>query len=257
MSDQINTKTQFDDIERLLCRSELYKALACYYRHPSLVDMNNYSNEQKESLDDAITQLRNSNKEKLRTSMKALIHESISINLQEWILLYENCFSHTAHGTVSSYELEYGEEHTHRQPQQLGDIAAFYNAFGLRLNKNRHERVDHISIECEFMHFLSFKEAYALERGNKDGAEICRQASCRFLTEHLGRWAPSFALRLSRHIKVGLFKHLADFTFGFISEDCNAQGIKPGSSNLPIRSVNENYDSGCVTCSLKPGFQTS
>ena len=257
MSDQTNTKTQFDDVELLLCRSELYKVLAFYYRYPSLVKMDNFFKEQKESLDDAITQLDFPNKEKLRTSMKALIHESMSTNLQEWNSLYEDCFSHTVHGTVSSYELEYGEEHTYRQPQQLGDISAFYNAFGLKLNKNGHERVDHISIECEFMHFLNFKEAYALEHGNKDGAEVCRQAACRFLAEHLGRWAPSLALRLSKHIKVGLFKHLADFTLGFIIEDCKAQGITPGSSDLPIRSVNENYDSGCVTCSLKPGFQSS
>jgi putative dimethyl sulfoxide reductase chaperone len=257
MSDQTSTKTRFDDIEMLLCRSELYKALALYYRHPSLVNLDNSFNEQKESLDDAITQLDFSNKDQLRSSMKALIHESMSINLQEWISLYEDSFSHTAHGTVSSYELEYGEEHTFRQPQQLGDIAAFYKAFGLKLNGNSRERVDHISIECEFMHFLNFKEAYALEHNNKDGAEICRQASGRFLTEHFGRWVPSFAFRLSKHIKVGLFKHLADFTLGFIIEDCRGKGITPGSSDLPIRSVNENYDSGCVTCSLKPGFQSS
>jgi len=144
--------------------------------------MDNSFSEQRESLDDAIVQLDFPNKERLRNSMKALIHESMSISSQEWISLYEDCYSHTAHGTVSSYELEYGEEHTYRQPQQLGDIAAFYKAFGLKLNKNKHERVDHISIECEFMHFLNFKEAYALEHGNKNGAEVCRQATCRFLS---------------------------------------------------------------------------
>ena len=255
MSDQTSTKIQFDDIELLLCRSELYRLLASFYRHPLSEKLDYSSKEQKESLNDAITQLNSHNKNQLKASMKALIHESGLINLQEWISIYEDCFSHTAHGTVSGYELEYGEEHTYRQPQQLGDIAAFYKAFGLQLNAKNHERVDHISIECEFMHFLSFKEAYALEHGEKDNAGICRQASCRFLTEHLGRWAPSFALRLSKHTKTGLFKHLADFTFEFIIEDCKTNGIISGPSDLPIRSVNENYDSGCVTCSLKPGFQ--
>jgi putative dimethyl sulfoxide reductase chaperone len=257
MSDQTNTKTRFDDIELLLCRSEIYKLLNYFYRHP-LLEKHDYSlKEQEESIKDAITQLDFSNKTQQKSSIKALIHESRSINLQDWISAYEDCFSHTAHGAVSSYELEYGEEHTYRQPQQLGDIASFYSAFGLKLNKNSHERVDHISVECEFMHFLNFKEAYALEHDNKEGAEICRQASCRFLTEHLGRWAPSFALRLSKHIKAGLFKYLADFTLEFIIEDCKSKNITPGSSDLPIRSVNENYDSGCVTCSLKPGFQST
>ena len=255
MSDQTSTKIRSDQEESLLCRSQLYGMLALFYRHPSLIKENSFVKEQWDIWEEAVSQLDFSNKAQLETSMALLRKALDKADVQKRIALYENCFSHTAHGTVSSYELEYGEEHTYRQPQQLGDIAAFYQAFGLKTSQKNHERVDHISVECEFMHFLNFKEAYAREHASKENAEICREASRRFLSEHLGKWAPSFALKLSKYVKEGLFKHLADLTLEFIVEDCHRHGITPGPKDLPIRPVSEKEDSGCVTCSLKAGFQ--
>lgn len=255
MSGQTNIKTQSDEINLLLCRSELYGALALLYRHPSSIRADSLVKERIAVWKEAVSLLNFPNKAQLESSMDLLIKELEGVDDKNWVSIYEDCFSHTAHGTVSSYELEHGEEHTHRQPQQLGDIAAFYQAFGLKINEKIHERVDHLSVECEFMHFLLFKEAYALEQDGQEKAEICRQASCRFLAEHLGKWAPSFALQLTKYAKEGLFKHLADFTLFFIVEDCKNKGIIPGPRDLPIRSVDEKIDSGCITCSLKPGFQ--
>lgn len=255
MSDPINIKTPSEQIERLLSRSELYGMLALLYRHPSSISMDLLDADQKKTWKEAINGLNFPKEGPLAASLDLLIKELDEINLPDWVSLHEECFSHTAHGTVSIYELEYGEEHSHRQPQQLGDIAAFYQAFGLKMTENNHERVDHMAVECGFMHFLSFKEAYALERDGQEKAEICRQSSGRFLSEHLGQWAPSFALRLSKYAKAGLVRHLADFTLSFIAQDCEMHGVVPGAKDLPIRSVIEKMDSGCVTCSLKPEFQ--
>jgi putative dimethyl sulfoxide reductase chaperone len=255
MSDRTNTKTQSDEIDFLLCRSELYGALSLLYRHPASIRRDLLLEEQRRSWREAVILLDYPNKSQLVASLDLLTKELETINSHDWAALYDDCFSHTAHGAVSIYELEYGEEHTHRQPQQLGDIAAFYQAFGLKTNEKNHERVDHISAECEFVHFLIFKEAYAVEHDGKEKSELCRHACFQFLEEHLGRWAPSFALRLSKYAKQGLFKPLADLTLLFIVEDCKSQGIIPGLRDLPIRSVNEQLDSGCMSCSVKPGFQ--
>lgn len=257
MSDQTSIKTQSERISLLLCQSQLYGVLSFFYRHPASIKVDSIDKERIKMWKNSVRQINYQNKTYLAKTLEELVQEFDTIDKNEWISLYEECFSHTAHGKVSSYELEYGEEHTYRQPQQLSDIAAFYQAFGLKVNEETHERVDHISIECEFLHFLSFKEGYALEHDGNENAKTCSQANKRFLSEHLGRWAPSFALRLSKYVKEGFFKHLADFTYGFIVEDCKSKGISPGSPDLPLRSVNENYDSGCVTCSLKPGFQSS
>ncbi len=102
------------------------------------------------------------------------------------------------------------------------------------------------------MHYLLFKEVYALSNAAIENTEICQQASVRFLREHLGRWAPSFALKLSRYAKQGFLKDLADFTFSYIVQDCEWSGVTAGLEDLPIRPVQEKEDSGCVSCSLRP-----
>ena len=39
----------------------------------------------------------------------------------------------------------------------MGDIAGFYSAFGVQLSQDIHERLDHLSVELEFLHFLATK----------------------------------------------------------------------------------------------------
>lgn len=64
----------------------------------------------------------------------------------------------------------------------LADIAGFYRAFGLNAVG---ERVDHISVELEFMSFLLIKEALAPD---KEKAEICMDALKKFFNEHIVTW---------------------------------------------------------------------
>jgi putative dimethyl sulfoxide reductase chaperone len=260
MSGRTSIKTPSDtakrenpaDIEQLLARSQCYRVISFLFRHPSVTKDCFSVEEDVPKLGDAIGIIKLADKARLKDSFKKLIREIGKTSPTERIRQYENCFGHTAHGPVPYYELEYGEEHTHRQPQQLGDIAAFYNAFGLKINAKIHERVDHISVECEFMQFLIYKEAYALQHNGEEKAQICREASCRFLRDHLGLWVPAFTLRLSKFAGQGLMKQIADFAFAFVVQDCRQSGISPGTYDLPIRAVTEQEDSGCMTCSSKP-----
>jgi len=111
---------------------------------------------------------------------------------------YRRLFGHTALGAVPPYETEYGSEALFQQPQELGDLMGFYSAFGLTLNAAEHERPDHISCECEFLSFLALKEAYALEHNDASMLEGTRAATRLFLRDHLGRFVPAFAKRLTR-----------------------------------------------------------
>lgn len=202
--------------------------------------------------DEIVEALSFRNKDQLMGQLKKLSEKYHQKTYKDWVMQYEDCFGYTASGPVPCYELEYGEEHTHRQPQQLSDIAAFYNAFGLKIKETNFERIDHIAIECEFMHYLLFKEVHALLNEEIDNAQICHETSVRFLRDHLGRWAPSFALKLSRQAKQGFLKDLADFTFAYIVADCEWLGVTAGPEDLPIRPVQEKEDSGCVSCLLRP-----
>lgn len=188
--------------------------------------------------------------ESVKEKLDALFKQFHQTNRQDWIDQYELCFGHTAHSKVPPYELEYGEEHSHRQPQELADIAAFYHAFGLGVSQQAHERADHISVECEFMSFLLYKEAYALEHDGEEKASICRQASVDFLSCHLGRWVVSFTHRLSQHAGQTLMGRMGDFAFSFINQDCQRCGIGAGPSHLSIREIQEKEEIGCTSCSL-------
>ena len=251
MSDQTSTKTP-SEIGSLIVRSHIYRFIAYCFRRPNV----NKTDIEKENMDlpwDEIAKvLPLKNREELIRRLKELSEKLNQTAYKDLVTQYEDCFGYTASGPVPCYELEYGEEHTHREPQQLSDISSFYHAFGLKVKESNFERVDHIAIECELMHFLLFKEAYALSNAAIENAEICHQASVRFLKEHLGRWAPSFALKLSRYAKQGFLKDLADFTFSYIVQDCEWLGVTAGPEDLPIRPVQEKEDIGCVSCRLRP-----
>ena len=68
-------------------------------------------------------------------------------------------------GPVSPYESDYqgpGQEGMRDKGVVLGDVAAFYKAFGFDHSKEMLEVPDHVSLEMAFVSYLKLKEAYAL-----------------------------------------------------------------------------------------------
>jgi TorA maturation chaperone TorD len=153
---------------------------------------------------------------------------------------YRVFFGHTARGGISPYETEYGNEALFQQPQELGDLMGFYRAFGLALKREHHERPDHVSCECEFLMFLALKEAYAIEQNDRDMLVETRKAERLFLRDHLGRFFPSFAMRLSREDPLGFYGKLGELGLHFITaEGANLQ-VALGAANLGLRPVDDN-----------------
>ncbi|MBI4115646.1 MAG: molecular chaperone TorD family protein [Candidatus Omnitrophica bacterium] len=235
----------------LLARSTLYRALAFLFRHPGKEHLELLWKKSFREWLDAVQILDTSKEGFLIKASEALNKELEKISLQEWTREHERIFGHAAYGSTPPYELEYGEEHSHRQPHELGDIAAFYQAFGLKIAHTVHERVDHVAVECDFLHFLTFKEAYALEHDGEEKAEICRDASTRFLADHLSRWLPVFTLRVAKQTRASLHRAIADFALAFILEECRALGIKPGPQDLPLRALEKQEETSCTACPLK------
>ena len=83
------------------------------------------------------------------------------------------------------YEAEYGKARDFQKAHLLADIMGFYRAFGVTPSG---DRPDHIAAELEFMHLITLKEHHALQQGNAEHAEICREAQAKFLNEHLLKW---------------------------------------------------------------------
>lgn len=84
-----------------------------------------------------------------------------------------------------SYELD-----PIRQGRQMADVAAFYRAFGAEPGGPASERPDHAGCELEFLSFLELRRLAAVE-GEED-VELLDEISASFLTDHAGRWLPTF-----------------------------------------------------------------
>lgn len=237
-----------DRFVELAARSTLYGALALLFRHPEEEHQRLLLEKKFREWRKTAEVLKEDRRHSLAQAAETLIRRLEKASLAEWRGEHEQIFGHTARGAVPAYELEYGEEHSYREPQELGDIAAFYQAFGLRVADAVHERVDHVAVECEFLRFLTFKEAYALQHDGLEKAGICREAQMLFLKDHLGRWLPVFTLRLRKKAPEGLHGAIADFAFAFILLECKNLGIAPGPRDLPLRALEVPEEISCAAC---------
>lgn len=231
-----------------LCRSALYEALALGFRPPTDETVARLASaEGAAALADATAVLDAG----WRTHLAALVRrvpaalpagKSASPSLPSVERLeadYRRLFGHTAHGTVPPYETEYGEDSVFLPAQEMGDLAAFFRAFGLILNPAGHERIDHISCELEFLCFLSRKEAHALERGDDAMREDTRQAARLFLRDHLGRFAPAVGKKLAREDPKGFYGALGDLCAAFVAAECAQAGVPAGPEVFRLRSPSD------------------
>ncbi|MCC7326793.1 MAG: molecular chaperone TorD family protein [Burkholderiales bacterium] len=178
---------------------------------------------------------------------------------------YTRCFGHAMSKDCPPYEAEYAQAHIFQKTHTLADIAGFYGAFGLDLAADSHERVDHISVELEFMHFLCLKEAYALANNHPDEQlALCREAQSKFLRDHVCRWAFGFARRLCAKAGATLYQELGQLLAVFLEAELRALGLKPaqvagpdiveeGSQALPEQGTGER--SSCETCFDREGMR--
>jgi TorA maturation chaperone TorD len=160
---------------------------------------------------------------------------------------YQRLFGHTARGLVPPYETEYGADSLFQPIHEMSDLAAFYRAFGLALRGDARERPDHVACECEFLAFLARKEAYAQECGDAAILEGTRQAIRRFLTSHLGRWAPAFGRMLAQHDPGGLFGDLGVLATAYVTAECRRVGVPAGPEFLRLRTTaHPDVPAGCA-----------
>ncbi|MBD0305000.1 MAG: molecular chaperone TorD family protein, partial [Nitrospiraceae bacterium] len=125
------------------------------------------------------------------------------------------------------YETLFGNDHVFGQAHVMGDIAGFYKAFGVELSRDIHERMDHLSVELEFMHFLAYKESYARCHDGTEKTQIVVDAQKKFVKEHIGRWVPLFARMLVKKADTGFFRYMAEFTSDWIEFDAAYLGVSP------------------------------
>ncbi len=138
---------------------------------------------------------------------------------------HRRVFSHIMSADCPPCETAYTTSQVVQEVQELADISGFFSAFGVELEEK--ERPDHISVELEFMHLLTYKEAHALIHHGPGKARLCRVAQRKFMHDHLGRWAGVFAERLRAKAGDGFFGAVASLTDSFITADVALLKARP------------------------------
>lgn len=242
------------DIDFALCRAALYSALALGFRPPTDASIARIVGADNSAALAAAAGWLDGGKQGLAAAVEDLARSAGAEALGASHLAL---FGHSARGSVSPYETEYGNEALFQQPQELGDLMGFYTAFGLTVSLEARERADHISCECEFMAFLSMKEAYAREHADPAMLEETVKAEKLFLHDHLGRFLPAFARQISREGAAGFYARLADLCLRLLKLDAERLGVRLGAANLPLRPADdERVPMACGSggeCAAMPG----
>lgn len=102
---------------------------------------------------------------------------------------------------------------------ETADVKRFMEASGLKLDESSSFIPDHVTVELEFMQWLSGSEAQAWEKGDEETARECLKGEIKFLDEHLGKWFPKFAKAVKEADPHPFYKEITAVAQSFISQD--------------------------------------
>ncbi|MBW2287061.1 MAG: molecular chaperone TorD family protein [Deltaproteobacteria bacterium] len=127
--------------------------------------------------------------------------------------LYCSLFEPTSgQARVSLYERDHGR---HTREVLWEDLFRCYTHFGLEFDDGGlKEAPDHLVIELEFMHYLTF-----LEASNPETSRGVALAQGDFLEHHLAVWVPRVCLALEEHSRDSVYHGLAALLRDFVSAD--------------------------------------
>jgi len=163
---------------------------------------------------------------------------------------YVRVFGFAGTRECSPYETEYHpNDEVFYRSQQMADVAGFFRAFGLNVSPERHDRIDHVSLELEFAAFLLMKKRLA--EPNSAEAAVAQDARAKFLNDHLCWWAPSFAVALRRKASQGFYGAAANVLSALLPIERHRLGVAP--PRMPLEAhrdeVIESADA-CEGCAL-------
>jgi TorA maturation chaperone TorD len=215
------------EVEELLCRAGLFRALALAFADPAMIE--------RHTVTDAL--------ERLETTAAAapwcgLWRETVrawrSVEHDQLVAEYNRLF----HRQVLSppYETAYGDgRRIGGRPVELADIRGFYEAFGITMAAVSPDRPDHLAAELEFYTIVLLKTAYAAAEGWQEQREVSEQAAKAFLHAHLGHWVGAFRDSLDEHSAGSPYAETVRLIDAVLNEECGRLNvvITPSAGRTP------------------------
>ena len=244
-----------ESVEDLLASSQVYQFLSTCLLEPNkkaLEMLNNeeYMAEVKSCISD------NGNSEMLVTFellQKAL--EGNDVENLEWG--YRATFGGaTVAMDCPPYEMYYSGSQIWQQTQDLADISGTYKAYGIEIEEDSTTtRWDHVGVQLEFLHFLTYKLAYAIENHSEEKQESCISGKKKFLYAHIGRWIKAFSTSVVKKTPEEFYRQAATLASLFIHIEMvklsvDAEEIDEYMGNEPdyLQRLEGKSASACDSC---------
>ena len=154
------------------------------------------------------------------------------------------------------YEMYYSGSQIWQQTQDLADISGMYKAYGIEMEEDTTTtRWDHVAVELEFLHFLTYKLAYSIENHSEEQQESCLSGKKKFLYAHIGRWIKAFTTSVIKKTPEDFYRQAATLASLFIHIEMvklsvDAEEIDEYMGNEPdyLQRLEGKSASACDSC---------
>jgi TorA maturation chaperone TorD len=131
-------------------------------------------------------------------------------------------------GRASLTETSYGDAgRLLGKSAALADVGGFYRAFGLKPGTEHPRPEDHLAFELEFLSVLAVKEAWAMSEGDEEALEVTRDATGKFLSEHLGTWIDAWLAVLRASDPPPFYDALGEVIQRLVRAECARLAVEP------------------------------
>jgi putative dimethyl sulfoxide reductase chaperone len=244
-----------ESVEDLLASSQVYQFLSTCLLEPNKKALEMLNNEEyMAEVKSCISVSGNSEMLEAFELLKKALEDNNVENL-EWG--YRATFGGaTVAMDCPPYEMYYSGSQIWQQTQDLADISGMYKAYGIAMEENATTtRWDHVAVELEFLHFLTYKLAYAIENHSEEEQESCRSGKKKFLYAHVGRWIKAFSTSVVKKTPEDFYRQAATLATIFVHKEMvrlsvDAEEIDEYMGNEPdyLQRLEGKSASACDSC---------
>ncbi len=244
-----------ENVEELLATSQIYQFLSTCLLEPNRKALEMLSN--KDFISEVKSCISISGNDEMVESFELLQKSLEGADFEKLEKSYRDTFGGaTVAMDCPPYEMYYSGSQIWQQTQDLADISGMYKAYGIEIEQNSTtSRWDHVAVELEFLHFLTYKQAYAIENGSEEEPESCVSAKKKFLYAHLGRWIKAFSVSVVKKSPEDFYRQAATLATTFVHIEMaklsvDAEEIDEYMGNEPdyLQRLEGKSASACDSC---------